>query len=611
MIHRPPSQPPTIPEYPETRILLGLGGFLLWVYAKIFLPYLPNQGGLMGHDWSIVLPAFLNGYYWILENGPFTIPWFTAAKCGGYAYFGIEGFYSLGSILTWFISPIQAIQSTFLIFVGLGYLGFYWLMRHVMKASIAASLLAAALFMFNGFSSHRMIVGHYPFHGFLLTPLIGWLLLIPSRQLWKSLAQLAAIGLSFAYMVHTPMLQILPATLLSITALLLLATLKEGWRRQPWLLFLGGGLLGIAIALSKLVAFTSLMSQFPRTYYPLPGVGGWASLLKSIFTAFFLPVPNDIGKVIVNSAFMIDRHEWEFGLSPVPLIVLPAGLLAWLMRHRARRLRDFRNGRKIAAALGVTLIATTPVAINWYEPHWNNFLKTIPFISSSSSLIRWLVMDVPILCALTGLALDQIGDLITVKRHCLLTQSLCGVSIAGIITSNIASDLSFYNQGYSSAPIEQAWHTAHDSKAPPPITQVAFQVVGNGPNDGLTIGVSSIFCYEPTMGYRLEKFPAAPLTQGPVFPGQGELLNLKNPACYTYPKENACKAGDHFKAGEKPAAEALIHYRPFDFVFSNRQKVANLISLFSFLLALGALVFALQRKLLCSLRAHEGPKPHS
>lgn len=581
----------------ELFVITSLGILLTLLYGKFFLPYLPNESGRMGHDWSYVLPSLLNGFFWHLENGAFSIPWFTPAKCAGYAFYATDYYFSLAGILSWFMSPVHSVQITFLIFADIGFLGFYLFMRRSLNASMAAALLTATLFMFNGFSSHRMLIGHYAFHGFLLTPLIAFIVTAPTRSRILQMSQVAGVGLLFAYMVHSAMIQILPPTILAIACLVLLKAALQGWSIKPWLLFLSGGLAGIAISANKLIAFTSLTDQFPRSYYPLPGISNLLLLAKSVFIGFYLPVPDDIGSTIVNSAFTIARHEWEFGLSPIPFALIVASLILALRKLSLNSLIHGITKEKIISISAIALIAITPILLNWYDPYWNSLLKQIPFIKSSSSLVRWLVLEIPLICCLAGLSVDFLSATISKSHESKPVWLICGLGLFGVLLYNGAVDRSYYNQGYSSGPVERAWREAYQSKAPPPISQIAIQVVGNGPNDGLTIGVSPIICYEPTMGYRLEKFPVAPLNQGAVFPEKGDLINLKNPACYTYPDENHCKPGDHFKVNQRPAAEALTRYHPFEFEYSFKQKIANFISGSSLIIALGILLCSLIKKL--------------
>jgi hypothetical protein len=130
-------------------------------------------------------------------------------------------------------------------------------------------------------------------------------------------------------------------------------------------------------------------------------------------------------------------------------------------------------------------------------------------------------------------------------------------------------------------------------------TVPAIQAIGGptdrsvtGPNDGLIKAQSQLYCYQPMLGYSLEKFPREPLRPGPVITPIGNAINLKHPACYLFPEENGCKPGDHFTIEELDDAVAFLTYRPFEFFKPSRQEVASWISLASLAATLGFLVIA-------------------
>ena len=58
-------------------------------------------------------------------------------------------------------------------------------------------------------------------------------------------------------------------------------------------------------------------------------------------------------------------------------------------------------------------------------------------------------------------------------------------------------------------------------------------------------------------------------------------FNIKNPACYVYPKENDCSPGDHFREDQLEAMENFVSYRPFVFKISTAQKARECIDLTS------------------------------
>jgi hypothetical protein len=69
-------------------------------------------------------------------------------------------------------------------------------------------------------------------------------------------------------------------------------------------------------------------------------------------------------------------------------------------------------------------------------------------------------------------------------------------------------------------------------------------------------------------------------------------LNVKNPACYLFPKENVCEPGDHFRVSEIDAATSFLHYKPFAFRKPLYADVADMISLITLLVLLSTMAGA-------------------
>ena len=84
-----------------------------------------------------------------------------------------------------------------------------------------------------------------------------------------------------------------------------------------------------------------------------------------------------------------------------------------------------------------------------------------------------------------------------------------------------------------------------------------------------------MLCYNPIFGYRLEQFRSNGLTPGLVgVPSDGR-LNFKNPACYLYPDDNACRVGERFRTDQADVLARLVDYRPIPFRRSAMQTVAD------------------------------------
>ncbi len=586
----------------RTALLLMVFVLLFGVYGHIYLAFLPIEGGFGGHDWSYLMPVMLNGTYWMIGNGLLEIPWFTPAKCGGYSYYANEGFYSLPTLLAYWTGPLRAVQITFLLFAGLGFLGFYTLLRQVFKSGILAATLGATLFLFNGFYGHRAIVGHFTFHAFMLVPVLALLLLKSDRNWQQRILKVFLVGSGFAYMVHTPMLQILPATILAITPILTLHAMRYDWSIKPWIDLALGGLFGLALSASKLIAMSSLMAQFPRTYYPLPGIAKFSTLIATVFQVLFGEVPEGVAQLMSNATFEIGRHEWEFGVSPVALILILAGIVFATKKIISDPLSQTKitKGYLIGSVL-LMINLLLPILLNWYEPHWNALLKKLPYFGTSSNLVRWLIIEIPILCVLSVFSYEIVAQE-TIKNP-LGRVLLATTAIIAILYFNLQIDRGYYRQNYDFKTLASAWGIAKAYNIPQKVSWVIAQnnVLGNGPNDALAAGASSILCYEPTMGYGLEKFPVGSLHPGPVF-SEDSQINFKNPACYLYPSENHCKAGDHFSPSEQEATAALTNYKPYPFLFSTEQIIANRISLAAFF----ALLIGIGLQMLFRVKKHFG-----
>ena len=151
------------------------------VYLTIFIRFFPNKLGGLGHDYAYWFPRMIAGTYWYMQNGLLSIPWFTPALNGGnLLYADPESIYfSVPQFLTFFVDPLASITITFVIFSFVGLWGFYWVLHKIFHCDFWSSLLGAALFLFNSFFTYRMIVGHLPYHAYMLMP---WILIC---ILWK------------------------------------------------------------------------------------------------------------------------------------------------------------------------------------------------------------------------------------------------------------------------------------------------------------------------------------------------------------------------------------------------------------------------------------------
>ena len=557
-------------------------------YLVLFLPSFPVGGAGWGGDYSQHLPNLLAGHYWFLKNGAFAVPWFNPGQCGGLPFLGDlnVAFYSLPQWATFAIGPIGAVRFTFVVFAALGASGFFLLMRGRFGTSDAAAASAAVLFLFSGFFAARMIAGHLTFHPFNLTPWIAWAVLRggngPGAPRQRTLWPAIFVGVAFAYMFHAGMVHAIAPVLLAVGAIVAVHGQMSGHRRAPWIALGAGVLISLALSAQRLVASTAFIEQFPRSEYTLPGFRDPLQALYIAFLSVFWRPPAHALDLLTNLQWALDLHEWAYGVGPAALFVLIAGVWASARRHKSEGV--YRGGAVrpmwVWLALGVVLLL--PTILNWYYAPWTAFLKTLPVLGSSSNLLRWFALYTVLATFFAALALDRITSRRGGRR------AIAAAIIVSTIVWNVWSDFSPPPAfAYDAAPMQRAWRAARTAEAVPPVTHIAVMLDANGKpaaplerSDAIGAGYSQLLCYQPMFGYRLERMPIGALRPGPALDElEGGMLNVKNPACYTYPASNQCRPGDHFSVQQRQAAERFLRYEPYPFGMPVVQKVANGVTL--------------------------------
>jgi hypothetical protein len=578
-------------------LTLGSGILLLSIYAAIFLRYLPTDRGTVGNDYSLFFPDLLTGYFYFLENGIWQIPWFSPSQCGGVPFFPDPQvpWFSIPQFLVFIVSPLTAVRLTMLSFAMLGFLGFYVLMRTSFEATRSAATLSGGLFMFNGFFAYRMLIGHLTYHSFMLLPFIAAAVLPPyfatRVRSPATFVRISLAGLCLAYMLQSGNVHGILPVLLSISVIIIINAMIFGRRWFPWLALAGAGILALLLCAGKLVSELSFLSSFPRDFYPLPGFPSLSRLLAAIFTGLFIRVPSFVPGAIANWPDPIGQHEFENEVSPTPLLLIAVVIVAALVSFVRRRTFPHLSIERILLGSAVVVLLTIPAALNWYSPEWNRVLKALPFFGSSSNLLRWFSTYIAVVILWAGLALDRLP----LPQLNIGTGRAVG-AVAGLaltVATTLQMDRQYYyRQVYRVDSIEAAYKIARATRTVIPIQTIARAGSSINRHDAMTEGGSQIRCYQPLFGYRLEKFPLGQLHVGPILPGSGDTLNLKNPACYVFPRPNNCEPGDQFVARDTEKALAFAHYRPFSFVQPMIQIIATWISTMSFISVVGLLLVA-------------------
>jgi len=571
-------------------LVVGVFVLLMAAYHFIFGAYFPLPNGLMGHDYSGTLPGLMDGFLWFRNNGFLTPPWFTPSFCGGQVSFADPqaGFYSIPQFLTFFMDPQSAAYAAMLVFAALGFWGMYVLARSTFALSPTAALVAATIFMFNGFYSHRLIVGHYGYQPFMLVPWLAWLLcMLPGGDKTRAQTMLLTLcaGLVLAYWVQGGLGTLMVPAGLSVLALSCIADFRApGTLSRVLMRGSSASLIALSLSASRLVSGAALLGQFERTYYPLPGIGDPLGLFKFVLHALFYSSQHAFDTVTPlwkNIQWTAMPHETAFGLTFIALALIAVGALL--------RATDFARPHLRPRLIPLTLliiIVCLPFALLYYSPEWNEILKRIPIFGSTTSPARWLIILIPLLSLLAGMA----ANLPQVPRWIALA------AVLGVPALNAMEYRGYYeSQNYDPRPVLDFYRAVKAGNVQPGINRIEDPRSADGgviiDNLAFTRGATAIYCYNPLFGYRLEKYRPEPLEAGPVDkivrPGR---FNLRNPACLLYPEENSCSPWDTFRTDQRDDLLHFAQYRPFAFKISRKQEFANLLSELALAVSLIALV---------------------
>lgn len=555
---------------------------LLAAYDGIFSAFFPIGGYRLGHDYAFIFPNLLDGIFWFKNNG-LSVPWFSPAFCAGQPAFPDpqSAYYSLPQLLAIAIGPLAATYGTLLVCAALMFWGGFLLMRQVFGAGRTEAILVAGLLMFNAFLPHRLITGHTGYHGFALVPWVALLLLLPCRRRVNSIAAGVGAGLLVGYWVYSGLGTLILACAMAVLLLAILRFLAGGSVRAAVVRASLASGVGAGLSASKLVATFSFLTQFPRDFYPLPGAASPVDAIFMIGAGLFLPsqwaaafgIPR-----LTNVMWTPAAHEWAYGFGMAAALLAVTLMIGALRRSGLAWPVSGRNRVLLAICL---LLLLWPLAFSTWHPAWNAFLKQLPVLGSASFPFRWVIVYIPATGVAIGLLMMQCGH----GRWRIAATTAC--LLATVLLSYFEPRGYYLSQGYDMRPVVFANELFEQRDSGPGISVLGaatefsagrFRTQLRG-NDTFVAGMSQIFCYNPVFGFRLEKFSSAGLSAGDVLQIQSDgYLNLKNPACYVFPKENGCLPGDRFRADQIDAAKAFVAYRPWPFATSTIQQVANVVT---------------------------------
>jgi hypothetical protein len=348
---------------------------------------------VVGGDYRLFGPRLLDALLHYKVNG-FSIQWYTPSFGGGLPAYPnpLQTQFSFPQLFTFFVNPWVAILASSILYMLVGFLVTFLLLRDVLDFKPLAAILGANFLVTSGFFIQQMVSGHadkitfplivVPIYAVLNRKLPAWLggiliSLTAAVVLYSGGEYIAVIAL-FSALVTLPLVFFLKPSLF-------------GWRKMTPVI-LWGVVLTFLLCGSKLYAVAAFTRSFPRTvqdhYFVdwYTSIGGLIFQLIGVMTT--LPILNLIGK---NSLVFVARLTqwtgspygfWELdsSISPALIILLFWGI--WLSLSHKPHLDRNRLFKKVIAGLCLVFSVLLVVQYSTARGFLFDAIKGLPLFMS-------------------------------------------------------------------------------------------------------------------------------------------------------------------------------------------------------------------------------------
>ena len=598
-------------------LLLALTIFL--VHQLIYQDFFPNKNLLLGNDYSLFLPQFIFGKVWF-NNNFLSIPWFSPSFCCGLPFYGDPQtmYYSIQQLFFLFFSPLTSLKLMYLFFSLASFFGTFLLMHKSFNKNIYISLIAATLFLFNGFFNYRFIIGHLTYINFIFIPLYCHLLIKSYESEKYSTKSIFYILVSSLLLTHIIQSSLGTSGIIVVLSIIFVISIhvyvKEKLKIINYLIL--SFVIAFLIAASKINASLSFLSNFPREYPPIV-FNNFYDLANNVFRSLFFYPNNELfnSNAIINLPYKIDISELEYGITFVPLLIF----FIFIFNLKKFIFKKFTKEKLIALLIMIVLILFT-TSINISNNEIGAFFRELPIIKSS--WVNYRLVSIYIL-PLIIISCLIIGKIIINENNIKIFTFLC---LSLVLFHNYYYKKDFYHkQNYN----PESFQKIHTNKIKINNLKIKNTVLITDKNNNPVITLqrnnlfihelSPILCYQTMFGYNLEFMPKNNLkfdkknkinenlfyyTGNPKSIIEDE-LNFLNPSCFIFPKENNCIPGDMFKKSQINELENFLNYKTFKFKLSKLQKIFNYVSLIILIFSLCFIIYYLIKKVISNKSSDE------
>jgi hypothetical protein len=598
-------------------LLLAIIIFL--AHQIIYQDFFPNKNLLLGNDYSLFLPQFIFGKVWF-NNNFLTIPWFSPSFCCGLPFYGDPQtmYYSLQQLFFILFSPLTSLKLMYLFFSFACFLGTFLLLHKSFNRNIYISLIAATLLLFNGFFNYRFIIGHLTYVSFIFIPLYCYLLIKSFESERDSTKSIFYILVSSLLLTHIIQSSLGPSAIIVILSIIFVISIhiyvKEKLKIINYLIL--SFVIALLIAISKINASLSFLSNFPREYPPIV-FENYYEFASNIFKSLFLypDATKFNSNAIIDLPYKIGLQELEYSISIVPLLIFSI----FIFNLKKFNIKKFTKEKLIAVLIMIILVLFV-TTINISDNEIGAFFRKLPLIKSSWVNYRFISIFILPLIIISCLIIDKIF----IKENNIKIFTFLCLSL--ILFHNYYYKKDFYHkQNYNPESFEKI-HINKEKiknlkiKDTVLITDKNNKILTNRQRNNLFIHeLSPLFCYQPLFGYQLEfmpknnlKFDKKNKISENLFYYTGnpksvveDKLNFLNPSCFIFPKENNCMPGDMFKKTQINELENFLNYKAFKFKLSKLQKIFNYISLISLIFSICFITYYLIKKIISNKSSDE------
>ncbi len=551
----------------------------------------------IGHDYTLALPSLLDTAIHYRLNG-LTIQWFTPSFGGGIPAFPNPNNmqFSIPTLLAVVLRPWNATMISVIIYVSIGFIACYYFFRRIVQLYWTASILGSIFFSANGFVIARMTTGQLGYISFTLLALFLIILLDESLPVKISAPLLALL---FAMLIHSAGYYILIIFGLSILIVFPLLFIYKpdlfNWKRIFSTIAIGG-VIGIVISLSKLVASFSFMRFFPRftadnytSSFPLGIVGIALELLgtMNLVPLFLISSINPTGYVLLTRAALgTDYGIWELDMSmtPVLFVILAICIINFLYNPKKYLTTLKSNKEKFAFALFLVFVWIAmefTLAKGFIYP----ILRHLPILSSLRGNVRFAGTFIFPLALFAAIVYNN--WLKTWSREKLFKLFLL-VNILSILP--LVSYFLFRDDAFLMIYNVHIPQSIYDEIR----TGQSFEVTSVGTVDGKNTGAllnrtSNLNIYEPVFGFKLENFHPQ-VKPGSVWEISDGYYNMTDPTSYVYPELNHNKPFDRFRVEDKQTLELFVKHLQPDWKIPTYQRALDWVSGITFLAVVAFMV---------------------